>query len=289
MAVMHGSSEVGKAPLVLDVISIQSQVVYGSVGNSIAVPVIHGWGLAVSAVPTVLLSNTPHYSSVHGGALPISWFAGYLNDLGARNALRSVKTILVGYLGDTTQAAVLGRWLGTVAEKYPAIRVHLDPVLGDEDCGMYTDPTMVSALQRHLLRFAHGLTPNAFELARLSGRKVENVEEVIEAARSLITGRTEWVVVTSAAQPCWPLGLMYVVVVTKEHAEVVEHERIDASPKGTGDLFSAALTAALLTGMGLTDAVRSASRQVVESVALTHRSNSTELCLPTKLFISVEE
>jgi len=194
--------------------------------------------------------------------------------------LRSVRTVLVGYLGSTTQAAVLARWLGTVLEKFPDIRVQLDPVLGDDDCGMYVEPAMVNAFQAHLLRFAHGLTPNAFELARLSGRCVETVEQVIDAARSLITGRTQWVVVTSAAQHEWPGERMYVVVVTKEYAQVIEHERVNVSPKGTGDFFSAALAASLLKGAELTNAVEAACRQVIESLALTLQSNSTELRLP---------
>jgi len=223
----------------------------------------------------------------HTHRLATSWLAGYLKDLEARDALRSVRTVLVGYLGSTTQAAVLARWLGTVLERYPDIRVQLDPVLGDDDCGMYVEPAMVSAFQTHLLRFAHGLTPNAFELARLSGRRVETVEQVIDAARSLLIGGTQWVVVTSAAQHEWPSERMYVVVVTKESAEVIEHERVSVSPKGTGDFFSAALAAALLRGVELTHAVKFACRQVIDSLALTRQSNSAELRLPafgTSLF-----
>ena len=65
----------------IDVISVQSQVAYGNVGNSIAVQVLQAFGLQVAAVPTVILGNTPHYPTMHGGALPQDWFEGILDDL----------------------------------------------------------------------------------------------------------------------------------------------------------------------------------------------------------------
>ena len=73
-------------PLALDVVSVQSMVVYGRVGNNVAWPVLQRAGLEAAIVPTVLFSNTPHYASIHGGAIPDDWFAGYLADLEARGA-----------------------------------------------------------------------------------------------------------------------------------------------------------------------------------------------------------
>ena len=54
----------------VDIISIQSQVVYGCVGNNAAMPVFRKAGWRALAVPTVILSNTPHYPTLHGGAVP---------------------------------------------------------------------------------------------------------------------------------------------------------------------------------------------------------------------------
>ncbi|WP_047473723.1 pyridoxine/pyridoxal/pyridoxamine kinase, partial [Delftia sp. ZNC0008] len=237
-------------PLAIDVVSVQSQVVYGRVGNNVAMPTLQALGLAAAAVPTVVFSNTPHYPSIHGGAIAAEWFAGYLQDLGARGALGQLQAVLAGYLGGPDQAGLLADWVAGLLQQRPGLRVVVDPVIGDHDSGIYVDPAMVEAYQRHLLPLADGLTPNHFELERLTARPVHGMDDVVQAARSLLTGRTQWVAVTSAAPE---LGgehalRMRVALVTREDVHVVTHARVDAVPKGTGDLFSAALTGHWLRG-----------------------------------------
>ncbi|HMN21322.1 MAG TPA: pyridoxine/pyridoxal/pyridoxamine kinase [Ottowia sp.] len=267
-------------PLQLDVVSVQSQVVYGRVGNNVALAAFQRHGLTAAAVPTVLLSNTPHYPTLHGGPPPDEWFAGWLEDLVARDCLRRLRLVQLGYLGRAAQAQVLGRWIAARRAALPDLNVLIDPVIGDADVGVYVDPALVQAYREELLGLATGLLPNSFELGTLTGAPVQTLEQVLAAARGLLQGRTRWVVVTSAAPREWPRGRMRVAVVSAHETQVIEHERVDAAPKGTGDLFSATLGARLLAGASLAEAAQAACDAVVAAVALTHRAGCAELLLP---------
>lgn len=264
----------------MDVVSVQSQVIYGRVGNNVAVPALEAQALSVAAVPTVVFSNTPHYPTMRGGALPIEWFDGYLQDLSARGALRALRAILVGYLGNPAQAQALARWARALLKERADLRIVIDPVMGDHDHGIYVDPSLVDAYRRDLLPLADGLTPNGFELAHLTGLAVNDVESVITAARTLLTGRTQWVAVTSAAPDTWAQDEMQVVLVTRAQAEVIAHPYIHVMPKGTGDLFCAALTGHWLNGVGLSEATAQACRQVMRALRHTEQVRCSELLLP---------
>lgn len=212
--------------------------------------------------------------------MPPDWFAGYLDDLLAREALGSLRAVLVGYMGDPEQLEILSRWLGKVRAMHPQLLVVVDPVIGDDDCGVYVKPGILERYRHELLPLATGLTPNGFELASLTGLDVGSTASCVGAARSLLGGETQWVVVTSAAPAEWPAGSMQLVVVTKDDAQVLTHPRIDSTSRGTGDLFSASLLVRLLAGDSLTEGARHASEQVGAALQRTRDAGSAELILP---------
>ena len=265
-------------PLDIDVVAIQSQVVYGCVGNTAGVPVLQGGGLQVAQVPSIILSSTPGYPSVHGGAVPREWFSGWLDDLIANGALSRLKAVQIGYLGEPGQAGLLADWLGRVIDLQSDVLISIDPVLGDFDTGIYTHPDMVAGWHG-LLGLASGLTPNAFELGVLSGLPVDSEEQVVAAARSLLQGRTRWIAVTSAAQAGWPAGRMRLMLVSADSVEIVEHDRLESAVKGTGDMFSAGLTRGLLHGLPLAAAARQSAGWVELALHDSIASDSEELVL----------
>lgn len=270
----------GTVPLSIDVVSVQSQVIYGRVGNNVAVPTFMQMGWTVAAVPTVLLSNTPHYASLHGGPIPTEWFIGHLDDLAARGALAALRVVQCGYLGSSAQALALASWIERRRAETPSLRVVIDPVIGDHDHGVYVDPALVTAYREHLLPLADVLAPNDFELAHLTGHSTGDITSTVTAARSLLGQHTQWVVVTSAAPDTWPDGRIQTLLVSAERAWRIEHSFIDIVPKGTGDLFAAGLSSHWLSGDDLPDAAAKAARRVVHAMRLTRDARCAELLLP---------
>ncbi len=265
-------------PLPVDVVSVQSMVCYGCVGNSVAVPALQARGMNVVAVPTVYLSNVPQYDTLSGGAIPQEWFEGFLSDIRRRGALKHARAVLVGYLGSPAQAEALASWLAEVIEGRPDLLVVVDPVMGDYDSGLYVHPELPTALGS-LIGVATGLTPNAFELERLVGRSGLDLADTVAEARKLLRGRTRWVVVTSAAPAETSEGEAQLVVVTTDDHTVVRHPRVASAAKGTGDLFSAMVVHGLLGGRDLLGAVGVAHEQVVSVLERTQRLGCAELVL----------
>src|ERR1700739_546934 len=182
----------------MTVISIQSQVAYGHVGNSAAVFPMQMRGIDVIAVPTTLLSNRPGYKTIRGRILDADLVADLLTGIEERGAIDYCRIVLSGYLGSPEIAEVVTEFITRAKANNPKLIYCCDPVLGDSDPGLYVKPEIPPIVRDSLCPLADIITPNHFELEWLSGARATTIDDVIKSARALSARGPSTVVVTGA-------------------------------------------------------------------------------------------
>src|SRR3954451_7651639 len=182
----------------MSVISIQSQVAYGHVGNSAAMFPLQMHGIDVIAVPTTLLSNRPGYPTVRGRLLDAQLVADLLLGIEERGAVDTCTMILSGYLGSPETAAVVADFVIRAKARNPALLYCCDPVLGDRDRGLFVHADIPALVRDRLCPLADIITPNHFEFEWLCGTKANTIEQVIAQGQALLTRGPSTIVVTSA-------------------------------------------------------------------------------------------
>src|SRR5439155_17724320 len=145
------------------VISIQSQVVHGNVGNSAAAYAMQAEGVNVAAVPTTLLSNHPRYPTLRGRVLDAELVADLLRGVEERDLVDEAAVLVTGYLGSPDNAVVIADFVERALSRNSKLVYLCDPVIGD-DGRVYVADGILDVLRHRLLPAANLITPNQFEL-----------------------------------------------------------------------------------------------------------------------------
>jgi hypothetical protein len=150
------------------ILSIQSAVAYGHVGNSAAVFPLQRLGFEVWPVNTVLFSNHTGYGAWRGRVVDLPWVEEILLGIAERGALARTRAVLSGYLGDAGLGEVVLRAVAEVrGHRHDALYV-CDPVMGDEGRGFFVRPGIPEFFKGRAVPAADIVTPNQFELAYLA-------------------------------------------------------------------------------------------------------------------------
>jgi len=258
----------------IDVISVQSQVVYGHAGNSAAAEPLRQLGLRVAEVPTTLLSNAPVYPTTRGRVLPADWVADLLHGVDERGLAARARMLLSGYLGTAAIGTAMADWIDQVLPWHPQLRYCLDPVLGDLHIGLYVEAGLLDVVRERLLPHAWLLTLNVFELGQLCGRDCATEAECLEAARELQRGGVVWVVVHGIELGGDSLGAL---AVGTDAAYRLGTPKLPIDVTGTGDVFAALLAGFLVRGEALPRAFERATAGVHVALEQTLRAQVEEL------------
>jgi pyridoxine kinase len=259
----------------LTVLSIQSAVAYGHVGNSAAVFPMQMHGIDVIAVPTTLLSNRPGYPTIRGRVLDAELVGDLLRGIEERGAVDAATMILSGYLGSADNAAVVADFVARAKAKNPALLYCCDPVLGDRDRGLFVHADIPSLVRDLLCPLADIITPNHFEFDWLCGGKTASIDQVLKAARAFMARGT--IVVTSAELADTPEGEIETLALERANAWRVRTPKLPISPNGTGDLFAALLAAACVGGSSTPDALSHAASAIFAVLERTAMRGTEEM------------
>jgi pyridoxine kinase len=261
----------------MSVISIQSQVAYGHVGNSAAVFPMQMHGIDVIAVPTTLLSNRPGYPTIRGRVLEAQLVADLLQGIEERGAVDSCKMILSGYLGSVEIGAVVADFVARAKARNPALRYACDPVLADRDRGLFVQTPIPPLVRDRLCPLADIITPNHFEFEWLAGAKAVTLDQVIEAARAFMTHGPSTIVVTSTELADTPGGAIETLAIEASQAFRVRAPKLPISPNGTGDLFASLFVSARIKGSGTPDALAHAASAIFAVLERTAARGTEEM------------
>jgi pyridoxine kinase len=258
------------------VLSVQSRVAYGHVGNAASVFPLQRLGIETWALDTVAFSNHTGHGRWRGSAVAAAEIAALFEGIAALGVLPQIDAVLSGYLGDAATGPVLLDIVERVRAANPQALFCCDPVIGDIDTGPYVTEGIAEFFRDEALKLADIATPNRFELEYLTGAAIATAADAAEAAAALQARGPDTVLLTSLdADPehitmlaCGPDG-----------AWAVDTPRLPIVLNGCGDVTAALFLAQLLRGAGLMDALAMTAAAIFAVIETTARLGRYELAL----------
>ncbi|MGC3993438.1 MAG: pyridoxal kinase PdxY [Propionicimonas sp.] len=261
------------------ILSIQSSVAYGHVGNSAATFPLMRIGVEVWPVITVHFSNHTGYGAWRGPLLAASDIADVVQGIDERGVLGRVDAVLSGYQGAEAVGAEVLRAVEKVKQRNPRAIYCCDPVIGDVGRGVYVRPGIPEFMRDKVVPAAQIVTPNHFELDFLTGRTTTTVEEVLAAADALRAAGPDVVLVTSTVLEGTNPDEILMLVDTADGAWQVATPRLERNFTGSGDLTAALFLAHYLEDGDAGSAMGRTADAVYSLLTATTEAGSNELLL----------
>ncbi|ARU03525.1 pyridoxal kinase [Comamonas serinivorans] len=274
----------------MNILSIQSHVSYGHVGNSAAVFPLQRLGHEVWPVYTVNFSNHTGYGAWGGSAIAATEVAAIVEAMAARGALAQVDVVLSGYQGGADIADVILAAVARVKALNPAATYTCDPVMGNARSGCFVNPAIPTLLRERVVPAADLITPNQFELGFLAGVTADTLETTLSAADAVMAGAPETgqrgpraVLVTSVERPDREPGTLEMLAIDAQGAWIVQTPQLPFKANGSGDVTAALFTAHYSPRFGqpgaAADALARTTASVYELLLRTQQSGQRELQL----------
>jgi pyridoxine kinase len=265
----------------MNILSIQSWVAYGHVGNTSAMFPLQRLGAEVWAINTVQFSNHTGYGAWRGAVYSGDSVREVVDGIAERGALARCDAVLSGYVGGADIGDAILHAVGSVRRANPQALYCCDPVIGDTDTGVYVRDGIEEFLRARALPAADIATPNSFELARLTGHDCSTLHGVKQAALHLRATMHDQgpacVLVTSVATDTTPADCIDMVTFEAGAFHLLRTPRLGLSVNGAGDAIAALfLYHRLRTGSAVA-AMEAAGSSVFGLLKQTEQAGSREI------------
>jgi pyridoxine kinase len=263
----------------MNILSIQSWVSYGHVGNAAALFPMQRLGAEVWAINTVQFSNHTGYGSWRGSVLPPELVREVVTGIDERGALPRCDALLSGYLGDPQVAEAVLYARARLQAANPSAIYCADPVIGDDGTGVYVRPGIAELMRDRIVPAADILTPNLFELRYLTGLPCASLAGVKEAVTLLQSRGPRRVLVTSLRTPETPDDQIDMLA-----GEGGDYFRLRAplwpiSVNGAGDAVAALFLVHTLQGRTVAEALAAAGSAIYGVLRYTAEMGQREIAL----------
>lgn len=263
----------------MKILSIQSAVAYGHVGNSAAVFPLQRIGVEVLPVYTVNFSNHTGYGQWRGPLISPDDVREVLLGIEERGVLPQVDVVLSGYQGGEGIADVILEAVERVKAANPAAVYSCDPVMGNARSGCFVAPAIPVLLRDRVVPAADIITPNQFELGFLTGTEPDTLESTLASVDLVRATGPRTVLVTSVERPDREDGTIEMLAVDDSGAWLVRTPYIPMKANGSGDVTAALFTAHYRRTGDLADALARTTSSVFDLLTRTHESGERELQL----------
>jgi pyridoxine kinase len=258
------------------VLSVQSRVAYGHVGNAAAVFPLQCLGIEAWALDTVAFSNHTGHGRWRGDVVAAETVATLFEGIADLGVLPSIDAVLSGYIGTAETGAVLLDIVARVKKANPGALFCCDPVIGDTDTGSYVRDGVAEFFRDAALALSDIVTPNRFELEYLTGRAIDSLTDAADAAAALRARGPDIVLVTSLdAVP----DRLTMLASGPDGAFVVETPRLPVMLNGCGDVTAALFLGHILNGDSLAEALTATAASMFAVIETTVGLGRYELAL----------
>ncbi|CAB0561074.1 pyridoxal kinase PdxY [Corynebacterium diphtheriae] len=263
----------------MNILSIQSHVSYGHVGNSAAVFPLQRIGHEVWPVHTVNFSNHTGYGQWGGELIPAAQVRNVIDGMEQRGAFERIDAILSGYQGGSDIADVIVDAVARIKEANPQAVYACDPVMGNAKSGCFVSDLIPPLLRDKVVPVADIITPNQFELEYLTGVPAHDTTSTLEAIAAAQEMGPNTVLVTSVRRPETPADAIEMIAANEQGAWLVRTPFIDFKRNGSGDVTAALFTGHYIRERNAADALARTASSVFDLIETTFTADSRELLI----------